>query len=143
MRVDDAAPSVTNAASVSPGASTPSARFLRVPASAAAAASSVSTVSVHRLPASSFCPFRPYDAAPCNAAVSAPAVPADVRAASFAAAVTPDVEQSPARSDHLPSRVARATSPSNPGTDAFGYSNRTDTESTEVIASSALCGVMA
>ena len=119
--VDDAAPRVTNAASVSPGASPPSARFLRVAASVAAAASSVAAVFAS-FPSFAF-------ASSCNAAASAPAVSADVRAASTAAAVTPSAtaaRTSPARSDHLASRVALATSPSNPG-DAFGYSSRTDT----------------
>ena len=134
--VDDAAPKVTNAASVSPGASPPSARFLRVAASTAAAASSeaaafASLTSPRSRTAVASSPS--FDAAACNAAASAPAVSADVRAASTAAAVTPSataVRTSPARSDHLASRVARATSPSNPVFNVFsvfGYSSRTDT----------------
>ena len=95
--VDDAAPRVTNAASVSPGASRPSARFLRVAASVAASALATLFAS---FPSFAFASSR-------NAAASAPAVSADVRAASTAAAVTPSATAAHEPRKIRPPRVAR------------------------------------
>mmetsp|Transcript_10848 Transcript_10848/g.50021 ORF Transcript_10848/g.50021 Transcript_10848/m.50021 type:complete len:200 (-) Transcript_10848:1413-2012(-) len=115
--VGTAPPRVMNAASVSPGASFPSTRVLCVLARTAAAASSVSAV---------LDPSPPGEAAALIAATSATAVPADVHAASTAAADTLSAPRNTfARSDHRSSCVARATSPSKPS--ARGYSSRTDT----------------